>query len=531
MISEKFLTQDVKYAILQEACRQGCIDTVRLILEHNVHINETKMDTCTPLCLACEYGHGDIVDILLAHGANPRRYSNEFVEPTNEEVVKLYYELGTDIWDHYFLCKSPLFFALSNKHYSIAQKLAQLVDLSESLVIKEGFYWHDQPYESRYIKTTTNDVYVFDMCSGHNLECIIKNMPVKAFEDEKIFLRIFDDENRDIQDFRIIASCIPTNVINAHIKIIMDNVFPNEDAMRVLLERGLDAWSCLCLGKYSYPSYPSCYGFVYSEECSKIISCLELIRTYYDRPDAKHKSIEISDFFESIDYVLSFLAYTRVFTRANLLCLLKRLTADEFESFKYLHNKCGLLAILLRRLGYDIYSMPITETKRILFALDGKAVYYPFNRYYHENINTLEEQGFFDRSVDNAHQDLSCFILDDIDFILVLVRQSLRAKQSVRDICDIIETFTRFVQRIDEKRLFDSVVKTMIETCSFDIVHDFFADKNNNSFVQTSRKHPEKFLEWCDKNMSDIQTNVFIVNVLPVTPDIRHKILLKLLYT
>ena len=53
------------------ASEQGHGDVVRQLLEGGAAINQSKEDGATPLYAASEDGHRDVVDILLKHGAVP----------------------------------------------------------------------------------------------------------------------------------------------------------------------------------------------------------------------------------------------------------------------------------------------------------------------------------------------------------------------------------------------------------------------------------------------------------------------------
>jgi len=52
------------------ACQNGHENVVKYLLEHGVNINKELNDGWTPLIIACCKGHENVVKYLLEHGAN-----------------------------------------------------------------------------------------------------------------------------------------------------------------------------------------------------------------------------------------------------------------------------------------------------------------------------------------------------------------------------------------------------------------------------------------------------------------------------
>jgi serine/threonine-protein phosphatase 6 regulatory ankyrin repeat subunit B len=50
---------------LHYACREGQSDVVELLLKHHCNINLNNKEMKTPLFIACEFGHVDIVKMLI----------------------------------------------------------------------------------------------------------------------------------------------------------------------------------------------------------------------------------------------------------------------------------------------------------------------------------------------------------------------------------------------------------------------------------------------------------------------------------
>jgi ankyrin repeat protein len=50
---------------LGAACTRGCLDAVKVLVEHGADVKITKTDGSTALCLAIKHDHIDIVQYLL----------------------------------------------------------------------------------------------------------------------------------------------------------------------------------------------------------------------------------------------------------------------------------------------------------------------------------------------------------------------------------------------------------------------------------------------------------------------------------
>ncbi len=70
-----------KITPLQQACREGDIEKVKLLLQKNVDINSGDKDNWTPLHLAAFGGHTEIVELLIKKGANVNAKDRQSATP------------------------------------------------------------------------------------------------------------------------------------------------------------------------------------------------------------------------------------------------------------------------------------------------------------------------------------------------------------------------------------------------------------------------------------------------------------------
>lgn len=65
-----------KISPLHDACDPlSNLDAVKLLVEHGAHINSRSLDNCTPLMFACALGKIEVVEYLLAQGADAEAWS------------------------------------------------------------------------------------------------------------------------------------------------------------------------------------------------------------------------------------------------------------------------------------------------------------------------------------------------------------------------------------------------------------------------------------------------------------------------
>ncbi|XP_023318013.1 ankyrin-2-like [Trichogramma pretiosum] len=77
---EKNYQDNLGYTYLHGACMSGNVSAVNLLLSQGVDVNLDTY-TCSPLHLAAQYRHAEVVEILLTHGANPNQRDAEESTP------------------------------------------------------------------------------------------------------------------------------------------------------------------------------------------------------------------------------------------------------------------------------------------------------------------------------------------------------------------------------------------------------------------------------------------------------------------
>ncbi|XP_014234599.2 ankyrin repeat domain-containing protein 62-like isoform X2 [Trichogramma pretiosum] len=77
---EKNYQDNLGYTYLHGACMSGNVSAVNLLLSQGVDVNLDTY-TCSPLHIAAQYRHADVVEILLTHGANPNQRDAEKSTP------------------------------------------------------------------------------------------------------------------------------------------------------------------------------------------------------------------------------------------------------------------------------------------------------------------------------------------------------------------------------------------------------------------------------------------------------------------
>ncbi|KAL7304568.1 hypothetical protein TKK_0003351 [Trichogramma kaykai] len=77
---QKNYQDDLGYTYLHGACMSGNVSAVNLLLSQGVDVNLDTY-TCSPLLIAVQYRHANIVEILLTHGANPNQRDAEKSTP------------------------------------------------------------------------------------------------------------------------------------------------------------------------------------------------------------------------------------------------------------------------------------------------------------------------------------------------------------------------------------------------------------------------------------------------------------------
>lgn len=57
-----------KWTAMHEAAKVGCIDILKLLLQHGGQVSETDQHGVTPMGIAAEYAQAEVLDILIHNG-------------------------------------------------------------------------------------------------------------------------------------------------------------------------------------------------------------------------------------------------------------------------------------------------------------------------------------------------------------------------------------------------------------------------------------------------------------------------------
>ena len=101
--SAKYVHPDLGDTPLHQACKQGWLNVVKLLIER-CHVDPEVTDNLhqSPLHYACQHGHMDIVKYLIERGCNPLLRSNKQLEPLD-------YALNSDHTDiAMYICRSSI---------------------------------------------------------------------------------------------------------------------------------------------------------------------------------------------------------------------------------------------------------------------------------------------------------------------------------------------------------------------------------------------------------------------------------------
>ncbi len=119
-----------RWSVLHEASSEGRTEIVQLLLAHDANPNATNKDGETPLHWAVRKGHAEIVKLLLDHKANPNAADEKQHTPLHEaafhgqkEIAELLLAAKANVNARDKAGKTPLFYAHDNGYKEISDLL------------------------------------------------------------------------------------------------------------------------------------------------------------------------------------------------------------------------------------------------------------------------------------------------------------------------------------------------------------------------------------------------------------------------
>ena len=64
-----------KWTATHEAAMVGCTEIMQLLLDHGGQVTETDQHGVTPLGIAAEYAHAEVLGLLIKHGEIPLAFN------------------------------------------------------------------------------------------------------------------------------------------------------------------------------------------------------------------------------------------------------------------------------------------------------------------------------------------------------------------------------------------------------------------------------------------------------------------------
>jgi len=112
---------------IHEACKNGDIDAVNLFIKNGIDINQTSSTFETPIYIAFNEGHFEIVSVLLNHGAKSVTDHNKIFQACQQGnldlVTKLLNEKKVSANTTNAEGRTPIFEAIQNKNFEVVKYL------------------------------------------------------------------------------------------------------------------------------------------------------------------------------------------------------------------------------------------------------------------------------------------------------------------------------------------------------------------------------------------------------------------------
>ncbi|CAB0033721.1 unnamed protein product [Trichogramma brassicae] len=168
------------YTVFHRACADGDLETVELTVKQGVDVNDNRWK-CSPLHIAAQYRHTNIVKLLLENGANPNQLDHEGSTPLHalarlnlrpcpstygfcevrdpaDEIIDMLVKKGANIEARNRHRDTPLQMAASRFDAELVEALLKRGASLESLDERKMFSQHFKPIELKDYPMTLNIV-------------------------------------------------------------------------------------------------------------------------------------------------------------------------------------------------------------------------------------------------------------------------------------------------------------------------------------------------------------------------------------